>query len=362
SRHGGPAGAAAAATGRAALPSPARGTSAHRGGNGNNGQAGSGGDDDDDGEESWVGFEGEQGSKFDGGSTSEFEGLENASYEEYDNFFDALGPRSPPGGNGGGNGNGNGHSSTLPQTVDRYIGARARLERRLSASGPLADGPDAGRLAPAAAAAALADAGSVTGMIRSLWAGNGAGTVVARGLASAAQRTEQPLPFTEALFKAGVSETAHSTKQGILLEGYLTKFSPGGLKGVRWHRRYFVLYAGGGIGSGANTGGGAEKAELRYYKSSAAAAWGVIPLGERGAVPLRLVTRIEQPSHAKWKGCRFDLVVRYRGEGRYPGCHIRPGKEHEVRTTKTFKLCAEDAQQRLLWVTVIESLMKRHGW
>ena len=72
-------------------------------------------------------------------------------------------------------------------------------------------------------------------------------------MASGAQASGSAQPFTEALFKAGVSETPHSTKQGILLEGWLQKYSPESVAGRRWHRRYCVLYAG--------------TCELRYYKS-----------------------------------------------------------------------------------------------
>ena len=150
------------------------------------------------------------------------------------------------------------------------------------------------------------------------------------------------------MFKAGVSETPHSTKQGIILEGVLQKYSPESVAGRRWHIRYFALYA--------------TTCELRYYRKSIESSWGNIPIGERGCIPLRLITRIDFPSTNKWKGCRFDLVVRYKGEGRYPGILIRPGHESNVFTTKTFKLKAPDPQTRLLWVTVIESLMQRHGW
>jgi hypothetical protein len=156
------------------------------------------------------------------------------------------------------------------------------------------------------------------------------------------------LPFTEAMFKAGVSETPHSTKQGIVVEGTLQKYAPEGMAGRRWHKRYFALYA--------------ATCELRYYLGCIESSWGVIPIGERGCIPLRLVTRIDMPSKGKWKGCRFDLVVRYKGEGRYPGIFIRPGHESNVFTTKIFKLHAPDPQTRLLWVTMIESLMQRHGW
>ena len=50
------------------------------------------------------------------------------------------------------------------------------------------------------------------------------------------------------------------------------------------------------------------------------------------------------------------------GPGRYPGISIRPGTERDVLTLKTYKFNADDAQQRLLWATVIESLMKQHGY
>lgn len=224
----------------------------------------------------------------------------------------------------------------LPEVVSSYIEARARMERDLSASGPiflprsgnLAAGPREGAATP--------------------WVRRRASVDITKEASSTTQLSGQRQPFTEAMLKVGVSETKHSTKQGILLEGDLQKFSPESLRGVRWHKRYFVLYGGSG--------------ELRYYRSHAEAAWGRVPLGERGSIPLRLVVKIEQPSDKKYQGNRFNLVVLHKGNGRHPGLHIRPGHETRVTTTKTFKLSASDAQQRLLWVTVIEALMKRHGW
>lgn len=228
-----------------------------------------------------------------------------------------------------------GDPRNLPDAVHSYIDERARMEREMSASGPtflpqtanLVAGPGDGALT---------------------WGKRRGSLDITKEASSTTQHSEQHQPFTEAMFKAGVSETPHSTKQGILLEGELQKFSPESMRGVRWHKRYFVLYA--------------CACELRYYRAHAEAAWGKIPLGERGSIPLRLVVKIEQPSDKKYRGCRFDLVVLHKGDGRHPGLHIRPGHESRVTTTKTFKLFAADPQQRLLWVTVIEALMKKHGW
>lgn len=223
----------------------------------------------------------------------------------------------------------------FPEAVHSYINARERIEQRTSASGP-AFLPQAGHLS------------AITGDGINGWGKRRGSLDITKEASSTTQASWQQQPFTEAIFKAGVSETRHSTKQGILVEGNLQKFSPESVRGIRWHRRYFVLYA--------------RTCELRYYRSYAEAAWGRIPLDERGSIPLRLVVKIEQPSDKKYRGCRFDLVVLHRGDGRHPGLHIRPGQESRVYTTKTFKLNAADAQQRLLWVTVIETLMKRHGW
>ncbi|CAM9091316.1 unnamed protein product [Ectocarpus sp. 4 AP-2014] len=231
-----------------------------------------------------------------------------------------------------------GDPRNLPDAVYSYIGAREMMEHEMSASGPVFL-PRVDNLAAKTAAEGVVPA---WGKLR------GGSLDITKQASSTTQRTEQHQPFTEAMFKAGVSETRHSTKQGILLEGDLQKFSPESMRGVRWHKRYFVLYA--------------CACELRYYRTHAEAAWGRIPLGERGSIPLRLVVKIEQPSDKKYRGCRFDLVVLHKGESRHPGLHIRPGQESRVRTTKTFKFNAADAQQRLLWVTVIEALMKRHGW
>ena len=236
---------------------------------------------------------------------------------------------------------GGGDPRNFPDAVFSYIDARERMEHETAASGP-AFLPCVDSLAASAAAAGTEGGNKV-------WAKKRGSLDITKQASSATQRTEQHQPFTEAMFKAGISETRHSTKQGILLEGDLQKFSPESVRGVRWHKRYFVLYA--------------CSCELRYYRTHAEAAWGRIPLGERGSIPLRLVVKIEQPSDKKYRGCRFDLVVLHRGDGcRHPGLHIRPGQEPRVSTTKTFKLNAADAQQRLLWVTVIEALMKKHGW
>ncbi len=220
-------------------------------------------------------------------------------------------------------------NNTLPSVVDRYIDSRVRMERRTSADGPRKL-PDAAMLTPSPSS-------KKTGVLS-----------VTKSVTSGMQKIDGNLPFTEAMFKAGVSETRHSNKLGILLEGFLYKFAPDAVKGVRWHKRYFALYA--------------ASCELRYYKSCVKSAWGNIPLEERGSIPLRLVKEISIPSKAKWKGTRFDITVLYNGEGKYPGIGIRPGREQDFFTTKSFKFQAESAQQRMLWVSVIESLMKRHGW
>lgn len=230
-----------------------------------------------------------------------------------------------------------GDPRNLPDVVHSYIDAREQMEHEMSAAGPaflpLVDN--------------LAATGGSEGVIAG-WGKRRGSLDITKQASSTTQRTEKHQPFTEAMFKAGISETRHSTKQGILLEGDLQKFSPESMRGVRWHKRYFVLYA--------------CACELRYYRTHAEAAWGRIPLGERGSIPLRLVVKIKQPSDKKYRGCRFDLVVLHKGDSRYPGLHIHPGQESRVLTTKTFKFNAADAQQRLLWVTVIEALMKRHGW
>eukprot|EP00903_Cladosiphon_okamuranus_P013302 g12399.t1 len=238
-----------------------------------------------------------------------------------------LAPTTPHGGD----------PRSFPDAVHSYIDARERMEHEMSASGP-AFLPCVDSLAANSAAD-----GAIKG-----WGKRRGSLDITKQASSTTQRTEQHQPFTEAMFKAGISETKHSTKQGILLEGDLQKFSPESVRGVRWHKRYFVLYA--------------CSCELRYYRTHAEAAWGRIPLGERGSIPLRLVVKIEQPSDKKYRGCRFDLIVLHRGDSRHPGLGIRPGQESRVCTTKTFRLNAADAQQRLLWVTVIEALMKKHGW
>ncbi len=250
---------------------------------------------------------------------------------------DVFGQDSPLAPAAYGGGGGGGDPTNFPDAVYSYIGAREQMEHEMGASGP-AFLPCVDSLA----ASTAADGAS------KVWAKKRGSLDITKQASSTTQRTEQHQPFTEAMFKAGISETRHSTKQGILLEGDLQKFSPESMRGVRWHKRYFVLYA--------------CSCELRYYRTHAEAAWGRIPLGERGSIPLRLVVKIEQPSDKKYRGCRFDLVVLHRGDGRHPGLHIRPGQESKVLTTKTFKFNAADAQQRLLWVTVIEALMKKHGW
>lgn len=255
------------------------------------------------------------------------EGHEHSSDGTDSEFFFPNSPLVPT--------NYNGDPRNLSEAVHSYIDARAKLEKDMGASGPV--------FLPRRSNLIASPGGGYT--IR----GKRRGSLdITKAAASMTQLTEQQLPFTEAMFKAGVSETLHSTKQGILLEGDLQKFSPESMRGVRWHKRYFVLYA--------------SAWELRYYRTHVEAAWGRIPLGERGSIPLRLVVKIEQPSDKKYRGCRFDLVVLHRGEGRHPGLQIPIGREWLVPTTKTFKFNAADAQQRLLWVTVIEALMKTHGW
>ena len=225
---------------------------------------------------------------------------------------------------------------SLPEVMLSYIEARGRMKKELSANGPTFL-PQSDNLV-----ADFQESATTS------WIRRRASVDITKQASSTTQLSEHHQPFTEALFKASVSETKHSTKQGILLEGNLQKFSPESVRGVRWHKRYFVLYG--------------DLGELRYYRHHVEAAWGRIPLSERGSIPLRLVVKIEQPSGKKYRGSRFDLVVLHRGDGRHPGLQIRPGHERRVGTTKTFKLNASNARQRLMWVTVIETLMKKHGW
>jgi len=85
------------------------------------------------------------------------------------------------------------------------------------------------------------------------------------------------------------------------------------------------------------------------------------------------------PTDAKWAGRRFDLVCVDWGGGKYaadedpqpgaPGGGEREGEEgtpaappprrpRRRRAGKTFKLVAPDAATRLLWVTVLQDLMR----
>lgn len=242
---------------------------------------------------------------------------------------DIYSPNSPPAPTAYGD------PRNLPDAVNSYIGVREKIGQEMGAQGPVFL-PQSSKFNSSPREGAIG------------WGKRRGSLDITKQASSTTQLSKQHQPFTESMFKAGVSETRLATKQGILLEGDLQKFSPESIRGVRWHKRYFVLYAG--------------ACELRYYRTHVEAAWGNIPLGERGSIPLRLVVKIEQPSDKKYHGCRFDLIVLHKGDGRHPGLHIRPGQESRVFTTKTFKFKAVDAQQRLLWVTVIEALMKKHGW
>jgi len=136
----------------------------------------------------------------------------------------------------------------------------------------------------------------------------------------------------------------------VLLEGNMELWSPsrslGGLL-MSWVPFHLVLYAG--------------SQEIRFYQSSVPAAWGCIPLHEKGALDLRLLEKIECPSDAQWAGRRFDLIVRASSgaalDAKYPGLSVFPGDEDRATYTARYNFRAPSAQSRLLWVSLITALL-----
>ncbi|KAI9921478.1 hypothetical protein PsorP6_001168 [Peronosclerospora sorghi] len=156
---------------------------------------------------------------------------------------------------------------------------------------------------------------------------------------------------------------------GVLLEGWLRQKQRRGIKGPKkWNLRYFVLYA--------------RSNEVRYYADVVQSAWGPIPLGEVGAISLRLIQRISKLSHPKYKGCRFDITCRNcwgtYGADDYistddedagsPNVHIKEKtgttalkqeKGGTSRTSRVYSLVAESPQVTVSWVRMLDSLLTR---
>ncbi|RLN32318.1 hypothetical protein BBJ28_00017693 [Nothophytophthora sp. Chile5] len=165
---------------------------------------------------------------------------------------------------------------------------------------------------------------------------------------------------------------------GVLLEGWLRQKQRRGVKGLKkWNARYFVLYA--------------RWNEVRYYADVVQSAWGPIPLGEIGAISLRLIQRIGKRSHPKYKGCRFDITCRNSWGTHYADDYvssdeengnnsnnINPSTNEEAATANTgaaakpqqeksgtpqssriYSLIADSPQVTVAWVNMLDSLLVR---
>ncbi|GMI25862.1 hypothetical protein TeGR_g4803, partial [Tetraparma gracilis] len=101
-----------------------------------------------------------------------------------------------------------------------------------------------------------------------------------------------------------------------------------------------------------------SKTDLVYYTSVSQCSWGYVPIDERGVVPVRLVTRLdENPVDAKNKPLGpnvFILYVTNAENNRYPGRnHSRPDKEFE----RVYKLQAMDADVKRMWCEMLQKCM-----
>ncbi|KAG2529305.1 hypothetical protein JM16_001845 [Phytophthora kernoviae] len=165
---------------------------------------------------------------------------------------------------------------------------------------------------------------------------------------------------------------------GVLLEGWLRQKQRRGIKGLKkWNSRYFVLYA--------------RSNEIRYYADVVQSAWGPIPLGEIGAISLRLIQRTGKRSHPKYKGCRFDITCRnswgthyaddyvssdeengssntngsnLNNEKETPAKAATPAKQpHEKsgtpRSSRVYSLIADSPQVTAAWLNMLDSLLVR---
>lgn len=158
---------------------------------------------------------------------------------------------------------------------------------------------------------------------------------------------------------------------GVLLEGWLRQKQRRGIKGMKkWNSRYFVLYA--------------RSNEVRYYADVVQSAWGPIPLGEIGAISLRLIQRIGKRSHPKYKGCRFDITCRNTWGTHYAGDYVSSDEENgsgnttnsnnekggastpakqdkggTPRSSRVYSLVADSPQVTVAWVNMLDSLLVR---
>ncbi|KAG7395503.1 ferric/cupric-chelate reductase [Phytophthora boehmeriae] len=165
---------------------------------------------------------------------------------------------------------------------------------------------------------------------------------------------------------------------GVLLEGWLRQKQRRGIKGLKkWNSRYFVLYA--------------RSNEIRYYADVVQSAWGPIPLGEIGAISLRLIQRTGKRSHPKYKGCRFDITCRNTwgthyaddyvssdeetGTSNANGSNMNNEKEASAkaatpakqpyekngtpRSSRIYSLIADSPQVTSAWLSMLDSLLVR---
>ena len=143
------------------------------------------------------------------------------------------------------------------------------------------------------------------------------------------------------------SDLSNMRSNRVLLEGRFQQYGPTALGLNGWNDRYLVLYA-------------ATK-EIRIYSKAVQAAWGMVPIHEKGSIELRLLEKIDCPTDAKWKGRRFDLTCKTDTDGaKYPGAEIQPGSEDKFHRTQTYKLRATKGEIRLLWVTLIQAILEYH--
>ena len=135
---------------------------------------------------------------------------------------------------------------------------------------------------------------------------------------------------------------------GVQIEGWLKQKPRVGVKGMKvWKDRYVVLYG--------------SHEHIRYYDDAVDSAWGPIPLGEVGAIPLKLIQRISTPSAAKYRGCRFDITCRSSWGTHYADTYVSSSEDESSvgKTSRVYSFMADSPQTRVAWVQTLDSLLKR---
>jgi hypothetical protein len=110
---------------------------------------------------------------------------------------------------------------------------------------------------------------------------------------------------------------------------------------------------------------------LKIYQTAVVSSWGLVPIKLKTIIPLSCIETVESIATKSSRGREFSLVVLLNGvlqdatiagigsgnsdNGSADTGFAALGSSGKVKTTKETKLRAEDAETRLLWVTLLKN-------